>query len=186
MRYLKGTVAFGLFYPKSFNFDLISYSNVDFVGSKSDRKSTSGTCHLLGHYLVSQFSKKHNCVSLSTTEAEYIAASSACTQVIQIKQTLHDFGLYYDTTNIFYDNTSAINLSKNLVMHSRTKHIQIRHHFIHDQVLNKIIKLEFVPTTCQLANIFTKPLKTKIFSELGENWGFVVLQIYDINSYVVL
>ena len=118
---------------------------------------------MLGHSLVSWFSKKQKCVSLSTTEAEYIAASLACTQVIWMKQTLHDFGLHYDTTTIYCDNTSAINLSKNPILHSRTKHIQVRHHFLRDQVLEKVIKLDFVPTSCQLADIFTKPLKTEDF-----------------------
>ena len=80
-----------------------------------------------------------------------------------MKQTLHDFGLHYDTTTIFCDYTSAINLSKNHVLHSRTKHIQVRHHFLCDHVLNKTIKLDFVPTSCQLVDIFTKPLKNKDF-----------------------
>ena len=73
LRYLKDSIDFGLFYPKQPSFDLISYSDADFAGYKTDRKSTSGTCHLLGHSLVSWFSKKQNLVSLSTTKAEYIA-----------------------------------------------------------------------------------------------------------------
>ena len=85
MRYLKGTIGFGLFYPKSSSFDLISYSDVDFAGSKLDRKSTSRICHLLEHSLISWFSKKQNCVYLSTTEVKYIASSLACTQVIWMK-----------------------------------------------------------------------------------------------------
>ena len=175
MRYLKGTVDFGLFYSKSSTFDLISYSDADFAGSKSDRKSTSGTCHMLGHSLVSWFSKKQNCVSLSTTEAEYIAASLACTQVIWMKQTLKDFGLKFENTTILCDNTSAINLSKNPILHSRTKHIQIRHHFLREQVLNNIIKLEFIPTNKQLADIFTKPLKNEDFIRIRRELGICKL-----------
>ena len=175
MRYLKDTLDFGLFYSKSSTFDLISYSDADFAGSKSDRKSTSGTCHMLGHSLVSWFSKKQNCVSLSTTEAEYIAASLACTQVIWMKQTLKDFGLNFENTTIFCDNTSAINLSKNPILHSRTKHIQIRHHFLREQVLNNIIKLEFIPTNQQLADIFTKPLKHEDFTRIRRELGICKL-----------
>ena len=113
------------------------------LGSKSDRKSTSGTCHFLGHSLVSWFSKKQNSVSLSTTEAEYIAASLACSQVLWMKQTLKDFGLNYSTTTIYCDNTSAINLSKNPVQHSRTKHIEVRHHFLRDHVLKRRYFVKF-------------------------------------------
>ena len=115
---------------------------------------------------------------------EYITTSLACTQVIWMKQTLHDFGLHYDSTTIFCDNTSAINLSKNLVLHSHTKHIQVRHHLLRDHVLNKTIKLYCVPTSCQLADIFTKPLKNEVFFALGENWGFIALLIYKHTCYV--
>ena len=81
-RYLKGTIDIGLWYPKCDNFELICYSDADFGGCKIDRKSTSGTCHFLGHSLVSWHSKKQNSVALSTAEAEYIAAGLGCAQVI--------------------------------------------------------------------------------------------------------
>ena len=82
LRYLTNTTDYGLFYPKGTAFQLISYSDADFRGCKTDRKSTSGTCHFIGRSLVSWFSKKQNCVSLSTCEAEYISAALACAQVI--------------------------------------------------------------------------------------------------------
>ena len=80
------TLDYGLFYPKNDSFELISYCDAYYVGCKSNRKSTSGTCHFLGHSLVSWFSKKQNTVSLSTTEAEYISAALACSQVIYMQQ----------------------------------------------------------------------------------------------------
>ena len=83
-----------------------------------------------------------------------------------MKQTLKDFGLTYDTTPIFYDKTSAINLSKNLIQHSLTKHIEVRHHFLRDEVLKGSIQLNFIPTQNQLADIFTKPLKNKDFMRI--------------------
>ena len=89
-RYLKGTIDIGLWYPKCDNFELICYSDADFGGCKIDRKSTSGTCHFLGHSLVSWHSKKQNSVALSMTEAEYIAAGLGCAQVLWMKQTLSD------------------------------------------------------------------------------------------------
>ena len=134
---LNNTSDYGLFYPKNDSFDLISYCDADYAGCKSARKSTSGTCHFLGHSLISWFSKKQNTVSLSTTEAEYISAALAYSQVIYMQQTLKDFGSNISKSPIYCDNTSAINLSKNLVNHSRTKHIDIRHHFLRDNVDKK-------------------------------------------------
>ncbi|CAL9097921.1 unnamed protein product [Musa textilis] len=81
-RYFKGTPNLGLWYPKSKNFKLIAYADADFVGCRIDRKSTSGTCQLLGHALVSWSSKKQNSIALSTTEAEYITVGAYCAQVI--------------------------------------------------------------------------------------------------------
>ena len=129
-RYLKGTIEIGLWYPKGDNFELICYSDADFGGCKIDRKSTSGTCHFLGHSLVSWHSKKQNSVALSTTEVEYIAAGLGCAQVLWMKQALSDYGLTFSHVPIKCDNTSAISISMNLMQHSRTKHIEIRHHFL--------------------------------------------------------
>jgi hypothetical protein len=148
-RYLLGTIDLGLWYSKINSFDLISYTDADFAGCKIDRKSTSGTCHFLGHSLVSWFSKKQNSVALSTAEAEYVAAGSCCAQSLYIKQQLEDFKILFDHIPIRCDNTSAISLSKNPIQHSCTKHIEIRYHFIRDHVQKGDIELEFVSTDSQ-------------------------------------
>jgi len=109
-RYLLGTVDLGLWNPKFTSLDLVSYSDANFAGCKIDRKSTSGTCHFLGHSLVSWFSKKQNLVALSTAEAEYIATGSCCAQVLYMKQQLENFKLKFDRIPIRCDNTSAINI----------------------------------------------------------------------------
>ena len=96
--------------------------------------------------------------ALSTLEAEYIAAGSCCAQILWIKQQLSDFGVALHNIPIFCDNTSAINITKNPVQHSRTKHIKIRHHFIRDHALKGDICIEHVDTLNQLVDIFTKPL----------------------------
>jgi len=163
LRYLNQTKDFGLFYPKECPFELVSYSDADFGGSRTDRKSTSGTYHFIGRSLVSRFSKKQNCVSLSTCEAEYISTALACAQVIYMQQTLQDFGFNLTKSTIFCDNLSAINLSKNPINHSRTKHIDIRHHFLRDSIEKDIINLDFVSFENQLADIFTKPLNENAF-----------------------
>ncbi|KAL4291224.1 hypothetical protein GQ457_14G005130 [Hibiscus cannabinus] len=133
-RYLLDTPSLGLWYPRDSTFDLHAYSDADYGGSKIDRKSTSGTCQFLGNMLISWFLKKQNSVALSTTEAEYISAGSCCAQVLWMKQQLLDYGIDVGTIPIKCDNTSAICLTKNPIDHSRTKHIEIRHHFIRDHV----------------------------------------------------
>jgi hypothetical protein len=115
MRYLVYTPKFGLWYPKGSTFDLIGYSDADYAGCKIDRKSTSGSCQFLGRSLVPWASKKQNSVALSTTEAEYITAGHCCVQLLWMRQTL--------------------------IEHSRTKHIDIRYHFLRDHQQKGISKL---------------------------------------------
>ena len=129
LKYLKGIMDVGLWYPKNDNFELIGFLGIDFVGCRVERKSPSDTFHFLGHSLVSWHSKKQNSVAMSTAEIEYIATSLCCAQIFWMKQTLIDFDLSFEHVPIKCDNTSAISISKNPVQHSRTKHIKIRHHF---------------------------------------------------------
>ena len=105
----------GLWYPRNSTCTLIGYSDSDFAGSKIDRKSTSGTFQFIGSALVSWHSKKQNSVVVSTAEMEYISAGSCCAQILWMKQQLSDYRILLDHIPIWCDNTSAINLSKNLV-----------------------------------------------------------------------
>jgi hypothetical protein len=132
LRYLKGTYDVGLWFPKGSNFELIGYSDSNYGGCKIDIMSTSSTCQLLGMSLVSWSSKKQNSVALSTAEAKYISADSCCAQLLWMKATLNDFGMKFKNMSLFCDNESAIKMTQNLVQHSRTKYIDIRHHFIRD------------------------------------------------------
>ena len=152
---------------------MVGYSDSDFVGCKLDRKSTSGTCHLLGSSLISWHSKKQACVALSTTKAEYIAAGSRCAQILSIKQQLEDFGLKINKVHLLCDNTSAINSTKNHIQHSRTKHIEIRHHFIRDHITNEDCEIKLVSTERQLADIFTKLLSKDRFYSLRNELGIL-------------
>ncbi|KAK6163969.1 hypothetical protein DH2020_000833 [Rehmannia glutinosa] len=113
-KYLKGTNQYGLFYPKNENFSLKVYSDSDYAGNIDDQKSTSGSCQFLGDCLVSWFSKKQNCVSLSTAEAKYISAVFCCTQLLWMKQTLADYKCSFENVPIFCDNISAINTQDQL------------------------------------------------------------------------
>ena len=125
----------------------------------------------MGNNLISWFNKKQNCVSLSTVEAEYIAAGSSCSQLVWMKQMLTEYNVSQNVMTLFYDNLSAINISKNPIQHSRTKHIDIRHHFIRDLVEDKVITLEHVSTELQLADIFTKALDATQFENLRGKLG---------------
>src|ERR1700732_5303869 len=171
LRYLVGTPTLGLWYPKGSTFELCGYSDDDYAGSKVDRKSTSGTCFFLGKSLVSWFNKKQNCVALSTAEAEYIAVGSCVAQLLWMKQELEDYGLKYNHIPVYCDNTSAINLSKNPIQHSRSKHIEVRHHFIRDHSSKGDIDIIFVPSEDELADIFTKPLIEETFTRLRRELG---------------
>ena len=118
----------------------------------------------MGECLVSCISKKQSSVSLSTAEAEYIVATSCCTRVLWMKQTLTDIQVEYDEPiPIYCDNTSTISVSKNPMMHSKTKHIPIKYHFLREQVAEKKIRVEYVGTKEQVADIFTKLLPQKAF-----------------------
>jgi hypothetical protein len=158
LRYLVHTQNLRLWYLKGSFFDLFGYSDSDYAGCKVDRKSTSGTCQFLERSLVSQSSKKQNCVALSTAEAEYIAAGACCAQLLWMKQTLRNFGCEFNKISLLCDNESAIKLANNPMQHSRTKHINIRHHFLRDHGAKGYIELCHVNTENQLANIFTKLL----------------------------
>ena len=100
----------------------------------------------MGNNLVSWMSKKQNSISLSTAEVEYIAADSYCTQLLWMQKLLHNYGIFQEHLTIYYDNTSSINISKNPIQHSRTKHIEIRHHFIRKLVEDGTLTLEFIHT----------------------------------------
>ncbi|WJX12614.1 hypothetical protein P8452_03091 [Trifolium repens] len=136
-----------------------------------NRKSTSGGCFFLGTNLISWFSKKQNCVALSTAEAEYIAAGSSCSQLVWMKQMLKEYDVEQNALTLYCDNMSAINISKNSVQHSKTKHIDIRHHYIRDLVENKIVVLEHVGTKEQVADIYTKALDAVQFEKLRGKLG---------------
>ena len=123
----------------------------------------------MGNNLVSWMSKKPCSISLSTVEAEYIAANGCCTQLLWMQKLLLDYGICQEHLTIYYDNTSAINISKNLVQHFRTKHIEIRHHFIREFVKDGTLTLEFIHTDDQKVDLFTKPLDRKRFEFLRQN-----------------
>ena len=130
----------------------------------------------MGDCLVSWLSKKKSSISLSTVEAEYIAVADCCTQILWMKEALKDVNIETkQPITIFCDNTSTISLSKNPVMHSITKHISIKYHFLCEQVVEHNIKLEYINTEEKIENIFTKPLPREAFEYLRQKMGVIAL-----------
>nr|GEW93192.1 retrovirus-related Pol polyprotein from transposon TNT 1-94 [Tanacetum cinerariifolium] len=171
--YLKGTINWGLWYSKYTAMVLTAYADADHAGCQDTRRSTSGSAQFLGDKLVSWSSKKQKSTAISTTELEYIAMSGCCAQILWMRSQLTDYGFDLNKIPVYCDNRSAIALYCNNVQHSRSKHIDIRHHFIREQVERGVVELYFVTTDYQLANIFTKALPRQrfefILSRLGKH-----------------
>nr|GEZ66737.1 hypothetical protein [Tanacetum cinerariifolium] len=139
-RYLRGTVNMGLWYPKGSSFGLTAFLDVDHAGCIDTRKNTSREIQFLGDKLVSWMSKKQDYTVISSAEAEYVALSASCAQVMWMRTHLQDYGLNYNKIQLYCDSQSAIAISCNPVQHSRTKHIHTRYHFIKEQVENDRFK----------------------------------------------
>ena len=175
IHYVNGTSNYGIWYSRDSNDCFARYSDANWAKCVDDRKSTLGGCFYFGNNLVSWMSKKQNLVSLSMAEVEYITKGSCCTQLLWMKKLLHDYRTSRDTMCMFCDNTNAINLSKNSVQHSKSKHIKIQYHFIQDLMEEKSVWLEFISTDNQKVDIFTKPLYGPWFEYLHKTISFGII-----------
>ncbi|GJR48601.1 putative ribonuclease H-like domain-containing protein [Tanacetum coccineum] len=172
-RYLKGKLKQGLWYPRVSSFDLEAYSDSDYAGENLDRKSTTGGCQFLGRRLISWQCKKQTIVATSTTEAEYVAAANCCGQVLWIQNQMLDYGFNFMNTKIYIDNESTICIVKNLIYHSKTKHIAIRHHFIRDAYEKKLIQVLKIHTDDNVADLLTKAFDVSRFQFLVVTIGMI-------------
>ena len=167
LRYLKGTGYLGLRYKKCADGNLIGYSDADWAGDVDDRHSTSGNVFLLAKGAVSWLSKKQATVALSTTEAEYVALSTATQEAIWLQRLFTDVGEPLEEPVVINeDNQGAIAMAKNPVGHARTKHIDIRYHFVLEGVRNGTIIMKYVATGEMVADILTKSLPQHPFEKL--------------------
>ncbi|GJS16625.1 hypothetical protein Tco_0411097 [Tanacetum coccineum] len=172
-RYLKGKPSLGLWYSKDSPLELVAYTDSDYAGATLDRKSTTGGCQFLGNRLISWQCKKQTVVATSTTEAEYVAAASCCGQVLWIQNQLLDYGYNFMNTVIYIDNTSTICIIENPVQHSKTKHIEIRHHFIRDCNTKKLIQMAKIDTQLNVADLLTKGFDAGRFQYLVSSIGML-------------
>ena len=175
LRYIAGTTRLGCRYGRSAGTPrLVGYSDSDLAGDVDSRKSTSGTLYFLGSSPVTWQSQKQKIVALSSCESEYVAAATAACQGIWLSRLLAELSNgEAEQVVLKVDNKSAIALAKNPVFHERSKHIELKYHFIRDCVEAKKIELEFVPTGHQLADMLTKPLGRVRLAELRAGIGMV-------------
>lgn len=160
IRYLKQTADYKILYRKTEK-PLYAYTDADWAGDQDERKSCSGSVHILAGGPISWFSKKQTTIALSTMEAEYVALSESTKEVIHLRRLIKEmYGDRYvhDATDILCDNQSAIVLSKENMLHQRSKHIEIKHHFTRDAQNKGLINVKFVPTDKNVADILTKAL----------------------------
>ncbi|GKE49379.1 putative ribonuclease H-like domain-containing protein [Tanacetum coccineum] len=162
-------------YPKDLPFYLVAYTDSDYAGASLDMKSTTGGCQFLGCRLISWQCKKQTVVANSTTEAEYIAASNCCGQVLWIQNQLLDYGYNFMQTKIHINNESTISIVKNPVFHLKTKHIEIRHHFIRDSNEKKLIQMIKIHTDKNVADLLTKAFDVSRFQYLIASIGMLNL-----------
>ncbi|GKF01031.1 hypothetical protein Tco_0027954, partial [Tanacetum coccineum] len=144
----------------------VAYTDSDYAGASLDRKSTTGGYQFLGCRLILWQCKKQTVVANSTTEAEYIAASNCCRHVLWIQNQLLDYGYNFMQTMIHIDNESTICIVKNPVFHSKTKHIEIRHHFIRYSYEKKLIQMIKIYTDQNVADFLIKAFDVSKFQYL--------------------
>ena len=173
LRYIKGTLNYGLMFTASGDNPILhGFSDADWGGDVETRRSTSGYVFQIQSNTISWCSKRQTSVSRSTTEAEYIALSTACQELVWLRRLLSDVGLKQDVPSIIYeDNQGAIELSRNPKFHNRTKHIDVSFHFIREQVNNNKACVKYCPTEDMLADIMTKVLPKVSFTRFRDIMG---------------
>jgi hypothetical protein len=172
LRYLRGTVEYGLLYECSGGVKLAGFTDVDWAGFAEDEKSTLVCCFSIGLGIISWFSRKQRFVALSFAEAEYMAASLAACEALWLRKLL--LGLFrqeLEATVIHCDNQSCIRLSENPVFHDRSKHIDVKYHFIRDCVQRGSVRLDYIQTDEQMEDIFTKALSRWKFMNFRDQMG---------------
>lgn len=174
-RYLRGTSDLALLYQRGEDNYLSGFTDADWAGDLHDRKSSTGFAFLLGSTPVTWNSKKQPTVALSSTEAEYMALTESTKEAIWLRRLLGKLQLLnlQTPTIIHGDNQGSLNLAHNPIYHGRTKHVEVRHHFIREKILSQEIALKYVPTREQVADIFTKVLGRVAFERIRCKLGLV-------------
>jgi hypothetical protein len=175
MRYIKGSLDMGILYDATSKEGLIGYSDADYGGDLQDRKSTSGMVFTLFGGAISWASTKQKTVATATVEAEYIALTPAVKEALWLKQLFEEISIPMGTIDLKTDAQGALDLAMNARFSQKTKHIDIRHHFIRDHINTKDIELKHIPTMEMTADILTKPLARPAFELLRSKLGIISL-----------
>lgn len=174
LQYLKDSPGRGIWMQRNRHSYISAYTDADWAGCQTDRRSTTGYCTFVGGNLVTWKSKKQNVVARSSAEAEYRAMASTTSEIIWLRALLQDLG--FDSsqpTKMFCDNQAAIHIASNPVFHKRTKHIEVDCHFVRENVQAKIISTPYIHSNQQLADIFTKGLPVVRFQEILSKLGAI-------------
>ena len=159
IRYLRGSSGHGLFFPTGSSLGLVAYSDANWAGCPDTRRSITGWCIFLGDSLISWKSKKQARVPKSSTESEYRAMSVACSKIVWLRGHLAELGFSQsDSTPLYSDNTSVIQIATNHVYHERMKHNEVDYHSSREALDTRVISLPHVFTNLQIANVFTKAM----------------------------
>ena len=172
LRYVKGTIDYGIKFNQVKNFHLHGYSDSDWAGCVDDMRSTSGYCFSFGYGIFSGCSKKQEVVAQSTAEVEYVATAAAVNQAIWIRKLMKDLHIeQQEGTQIFVDNQAAISIANNPVFHGKTKHLKIKLYFLRDVQREGEVQLIYCKTENQSANILTKALPKIRYKFLRQKLG---------------
>ena len=172
LRYLKGTRFHGLKFIGDKNDELVGFSDSDWAGDLVTRRSTSVYVFQFGQSTISWCSKRQQTVAKSSTEAEYVALGVSAQEVVWLRRLFQDMGVSVDSaTKLYEDNQGAIDLSHNPKHHSRTKHIDVAHHFTRELIVSREIDVEYVPTGENMADIMTKALPRVKYEKFREAMG---------------
>ena len=170
--YLKGTINLGLKYERSDDSSLIGFSDADWAGDMDNRHSTTGNLFVMSGGAISWLSRKQSVVALSTTEAEYVALSTATQEAVWLRRLLSDIKITPTTPTIIReDNEGTIAVARNPISHARTKHIDIKFHYVHEALYDRVIELVYCLTEQMTADILTKPLFHGRFETLRLDMG---------------
>lgn len=175
LKYIKGTINFGIRFRSNATLNLNCFSDADYAGDIDTRKSTSGFVFMFGSGSISWGSNRQKCVALSSTESEYIAGSEAVKELVWLKRLTDDLDVNVGNPVLYMDNQGAIKLTKNPEFHKRTKHVEVRYHFMREKFEEGIFQLKYVNTKEQVADIFTKPLSRHKFQYFRSLMGMCKL-----------
>jgi hypothetical protein len=164
LRYLKSSPGKGILFSKNDHLNIIGYTDADWAGNLTDKKSTLGYFTFVGGNLVTCKSKKQNVVALSSAKAKFRGMTKGLCEILWIKGLLKELGYPMETgIKMYYDNKAAITIANNPVQHDRTKHVEADRHFIKEKLEEKIVIFPFVKSKDQLTDILTKAVSSKVF-----------------------